>query len=158
MSRGYRDCMFRSEWIKDAKSKRWVASDRRDWCLKSQKRKCNQSCLGVWLTRVTGTFVSLTPSHRHSFSATDSDRDFTMTAVRIIRIAIYFATSGSQCTRYGLCLIAKLAMSCESIWSLGPGSLLFGNVALGNFNFWTCDFFHDDRMELGSQCLFWNVT
>ena len=39
MSRGYRDCMFRSEWIKDAKSKRWVASDRRDWCLKSQKRK-----------------------------------------------------------------------------------------------------------------------
>ena len=22
----------------------------------------------------------------------------------------------------------------------------------------TCDFFHDDRMELGSQCLFGNVT
>ena len=39
MPREYRDCMFRSEWIKDAKSKRWVASDRRDWCLKSQKRK-----------------------------------------------------------------------------------------------------------------------
>ena len=39
MSRGYRDCMFQSEWIKDAKSKRWVASDQRDWCLKSQKRK-----------------------------------------------------------------------------------------------------------------------
>ena len=39
MSRGYRDCMFRSEWIKDAKSKRWVASDRRDWCLKIAKAK-----------------------------------------------------------------------------------------------------------------------
>ena len=117
--------MFRSEWIKDAKSKRWVASDRRDWCLKSQKRKCNQSCLGV--------FVSLTL--RHSFSDTDSDRDLTMTAVRIIRIAIYFVTSGSQCTRYGLCLIAKLAMSLYDYVSMITGvSLLFGNVALGNFN------------------------
>ena len=133
MSRGYRDCMFRSEWIKDAKSKLWVASDRRDWCLKSQKRKCNhQSCLGV--------FVSLTLSHRHSFSDTDSDRDLTMTAVRIIRIAIYFVTSGSQCTRYGLCLIAKFAMYYEGMSLYGyvsmitGVSLLFGNVTLGNFN------------------------
>ena len=58
-----------------------------------------------------------------------------MTAVRIIRIAIYFATSGSQCTRYGLCLIAKLAISLYDYVSMITGvSLLFGNVALGNFN------------------------
>ena len=46
-------------------------------------------------------------------------------------------TSGSQCTRYGLCLIAKLAegMSLYDYVSMTTGvSLLFGNVALGNFN------------------------
>ena len=43
MSRGYRDCMFGIEWLKDAKFKRLVASNQRDWCLKSQKQECNLS-------------------------------------------------------------------------------------------------------------------
>ena len=37
--------------------------------------------------------ISLTLGHKHSFSDRDSHRD---SAVRIIRIAICFATSGSQ--------------------------------------------------------------
>ena len=62
MSRGYRDCMFRSEWIKDAKSKRWVASDRRDWCLKSQKRKCNQCIMSRGVTDSCHGYPRLTDS------------------------------------------------------------------------------------------------
>ena len=31
------DCMFRSEWLKDAKFKSLVANDRSDWCLKDRK-------------------------------------------------------------------------------------------------------------------------
>ena len=33
----YMDCMFRSEWLKDAKFKSLVANDRTDWCLKDRE-------------------------------------------------------------------------------------------------------------------------
>ena len=37
MFREYGDCMFRSEWLKDAKFKSLVANDRTGWCLKDRK-------------------------------------------------------------------------------------------------------------------------
>ena len=50
MFRDYRNCMFRSEWLNDAKFKSLVANDGTDWCLKvrkakkaSRKRKCTFS-------------------------------------------------------------------------------------------------------------------
>ena len=33
----YMDCMFRSEWLKDAKFKSLVANNRTDWCIKDRK-------------------------------------------------------------------------------------------------------------------------
>ena len=39
MFRDYRNCMFRSEWLNDAKFKSLVANDRTDWCLKVRKGK-----------------------------------------------------------------------------------------------------------------------
>ena len=56
--------------------------------------------------------------HRVRHSDTDSDRDSDNdSAVRIIRIAIYFATSGSQCMDYG-----QLAMI-TAVWKGGIGEL-----------------------------------
>ena len=37
MFRDYRNCMFRSEWLNDAKFKSLVANDGTDWCLKVRK-------------------------------------------------------------------------------------------------------------------------
>ena len=62
MSRGYRDCMFRSEWIKDAKSKCWVASNRRDWCLKSKTAKSESAIMSRGVTDSCHGYLRLTDS------------------------------------------------------------------------------------------------
>ena len=41
----YIDCMFRSEWLKDAKFKSLVANDRTDWCLKDRKAETESARL-----------------------------------------------------------------------------------------------------------------
>ena len=38
-------CMFRSEWLKDAKFKSLVANDRTDWCLKDRKAETESARL-----------------------------------------------------------------------------------------------------------------
>ena len=43
----YIDCMFRSEWLKDAKFKSLVANDRTDWCLKDRKAETESARLSV---------------------------------------------------------------------------------------------------------------
>ena len=43
MFRDYRNCMFRSEWLNDAKFKSLVANDGTDWCLKGMPPKSSQS-------------------------------------------------------------------------------------------------------------------
>ena len=41
----YMDCMFRSEWLKDATFKSLVANDRTDWCLKDRKAETESARL-----------------------------------------------------------------------------------------------------------------
>ena len=43
MFRDYRNCMFRSEWLNDAKFKSLVANDGTDWCLKVRKAKASRN-------------------------------------------------------------------------------------------------------------------
>ena len=64
-----------------------------------------------------------------------------MTAVRIIRIAIYFVTSGTWKPVYPVWTMPNCQIGYDSSMSLYDYvsmitgvSLLFGNVALGNFN------------------------
>ena len=54
MFREYRDSMFRSEWLKDAKFKSLVANDRTDSCLKDRKAETESA------------FSRLTHRHKHS--------------------------------------------------------------------------------------------
>ena len=110
MPRGYRDCMFRSEWLKDAKFKSLVGSD---WLLNMiGKAKVKALQLESESARLSQT---------HGVSDTDSDTDNDY-AVRISELRF-------------------LSRWVETIYEV----YLFGNVTI------TCDFFHDDRMELGSH-------
>ena len=72
------DCMFRSEWLKDAKFKSLVANDRTDWCLKDRKAETESA-------RLSSHMISNTVIVSDTNSGTES-------AVRIS-----FSTSGSQC-------------------------------------------------------------
>ena len=59
--------MFRSEWIKDAKFKRWVASDRRELPSERLVPKIAKAKVQSIMSRgVTGTFVSLTLTESQS--------------------------------------------------------------------------------------------
>ena len=71
MPRGYRDCMFRSEWLKDAKFKSLVGSD----CLLNMIGKAKPKALQL---ESESARLSLT----HGVSDTDSDTD-NDSAVRI---------------------------------------------------------------------------
>ena len=58
MFREYRDCMFRSEWLKDAKFKSLVANDRTDWCLKDRKGQSrNRKCISLVSNTLTLTAI-----------------------------------------------------------------------------------------------------
>ena len=158
MSRGYRDCMFRSEWIKDAKSKRWVASDRRDWCLKSQSESAIMSCLGPgcdWL-------VSRVPSS-HWLSVTDTV-SLTRTATETWQwlCSKDYQNCNLFCDEWKPVYPVWTMPNCQiANWlCLWVYMITGGHCCLKMWRWGTstCDFFHGDRMELGSQCLFWNLT
>ena len=61
MSHEYRDCMFRSEWLKNAKFKSLVANDRNDWCLskRSQIKAETESALSSRTQSVSRTLTAI---------------------------------------------------------------------------------------------------
>ena len=92
MFRDYRNCMFRSEWLNDAKFKSLVANDGTDWCLKvckgqSQgKPKAKVHFLGS--DSVTDR-VNVTDTDSDSDTDSGSDND---SAVRMSELRFLFVT------------------------------------------------------------------
>ena len=84
MFRDYRNCMFRSEWLNDAKFKSLVANDGTDWCLKVRKAKGRPKAKVHFLGSDSVTDrVNVTDSDSDSDTDSGSDNDS-------VRIAIYF--------------------------------------------------------------------
>ena len=74
----YRDCMFRSEWLKDAKFKSLVANDRTDWCLKDRKVETESA-----LSLVSNT-VSVSDTNSDTDNGSDNESTVRMSELRFL--------------------------------------------------------------------------
>ena len=81
MFRDYRNCMLRSEWLKDAKFKSLVANDRTE---RSQRQAESESSLSL-------VSVTVNVSDNDSDSDTDSGSDIDF-AVRMSELRFLFVT------------------------------------------------------------------